>query len=162
MPDQPIPRPTASEIRSQMMRGGPGRPGKIEKARNPRRALVRLIPYLKPYSLILIFVFAFILASTVLGLIGPYLMGQAIDKFIAVKKIAGLATIALWMLAAFVLGNLCDLVSGWLMASVSQKALKGVRHDLFGHLQTLSLKFFDSNTAGELMSRLTNDIDAIN
>ena len=48
------------------------------------------------------------------------------------------------------------------MASISQKALKGVRHDLFGHLQTLSLKFFDSNTAGELMSRLTNDIDAIN
>jgi ATP-binding cassette, subfamily B, multidrug efflux pump len=48
------------------------------------------------------------------------------------------------------------------MAGVSQKALKGLRGDLFGHLQTLSLKFFDSNTAGELMSRLTNDIDAIN
>ena len=162
MPDQPIPQHTASEIRSQMMRGGPGRPGKIEKARDPRRALTRLIPYLKPYGVILLIVFAFILASTVLGLIGPYLMGQAIDKFIAVKKIAGLATIALWMLAVFVLGNLCDLASGWLMARVSQKALKGVRNDLFGHLQTLSLKFFDTNTAGELMSRLTNDIDAIN
>ena len=162
MPDQPIPQRTASEIRSQMMRGGPGRPGKIEKARDPRQALVRLLPYLKPYSTILVIVFAFILASTVLGLIGPYLMGQAIDKFIAVKKIAGLAKIALWMLGIYVLGNLCDLASGWLMASVSQKALKGVRHDLFGHLQTLSLKFFDTNTAGELMSRLTNDIDAIN
>jgi ATP-binding cassette subfamily B protein len=144
------------------MRGGPGRPGKIEKARNPRRALVRLLPYLKPYRLILVIVLTFILASTVLGLIGPYLMGQAIDKFIAVKKISGLATIALWMLAVFVLGNLCDAASGWMMASVSQNALKGVRHDLFGHLQTLSLKFFDSNTAGELMSRLTNDIDAVN
>jgi len=145
-----------------MMRGGPGRPGKIEKARDPRRALVRLIPYLKPYSLIITIVLTFILASTVLGLIGPYLMGQAIDKFIAVKKISGLATIAMWMLVVFVLGNICDAASGWMMAGVSQKALKGVRHDLFGHLQTLSLKFFDSNTAGELMSRLTNDIDAIN
>jgi ATP-binding cassette, subfamily B, multidrug efflux pump len=162
MADQSTSQPRASEIRSQMMRGGPGRPGKIEKARDPRRALARLIPYLKPYSALLVTVLIFILASTVFGLIGPYLMGQAIDKFIAVKKITGLATIALWMLAIFVMGNLCDLASSWLMASVSQKALKGVRGDLFGHLQTLSLKFFDSNTAGELMSRLTNDIDAIN
>ncbi len=154
--------PNASEVRSRMMRGGPGRPGKIEKARDPRRALVRLLPYLKPYGSIMVIVLTFILASTVLGLIGPYLMGQAIDKFIAVKKIGGLATIALWMLVVFVLGNICDAASGWMMASVSQKALKGVRHDLFGHLQTLSLKFFDSNTTGELMSRLTNDIDAIN
>jgi len=154
--------PNASEVRSRIMRGGPGRPGKIEKARDPRRALVRLIPYLKPYTLILVVVFVFILASTVLSLVGPYLMGKAIDNFIAVKKIAGLATLALWMLAVYVLGNLCNAASGWMMAGVSQKALKGVRHDLFGHLQTLSLKFFDSNTAGELMSRLTNDIDAIN
>ena len=162
MADQPTTQPNASEIRSQMMRGGPGRPGKIEKARDPRRALVRLIPYLKPYSALLVVVFTFILASTILGLIGPYLMGQAIDKFIDVKKISGLGTLALWMLVVFILGNLCDAASGWIMASVSQNALKGVRHDLFGHLQTLSLKFFDSNTAGELMSRLTNDIDAIN
>jgi ATP-binding cassette subfamily B multidrug efflux pump len=96
---------------------GPGSTGKIEKVRDPRRALVRLTPYLKPYHLSLISVFVFILASTVLGLIGPYLMGQAIDKFIAVKKIAGLATIAVWMLVVYVLGNLSDLASGWLMAS---------------------------------------------
>ena len=48
-----------------------------------------LLPYLKPYTLILVIVLIFILVSTVLGLIGPYLMGQAIDKFIAVKKISG-------------------------------------------------------------------------
>ena len=162
MADQATTQPNASEIRSRMMRGGPGRPGKIEKARDPRRALIRLIPYLKPYTLILVIVFTFILGSTILGLIGPYLMGQAIDKFIAVKKINGLAIVAIWMLVVFVLGNVCDAASGWMMAGVSQKALKGVRHDLFGHLQTLSLKFFDTNTAGELMSRLTNDIDAIN
>jgi ATP-binding cassette subfamily B multidrug efflux pump len=162
MTDQPTLKPNAGEIRTQMMRGGPGRPGKIEKARDPRRALVRLIPFLKPYTLTLIIVFIFIIASTALGLVGPYLMGQAIDKFIAVKRISGLATVAVWMLVVFIMGNICDAASGWMMAGVSQKALKGVRHDLFGHLQTLSLKFFDTNTAGELMSRLTNDIDAIN
>ena len=162
MAEQPTTQPNASEIRSQMMRGGPGRPGKIEKAHNPRRALVRLVEYLKPYALILSLVFGFILASTVLALVGPYLMGQAIDKFIAVKKISGLATVALWMLVVYILGNLFNAASGWIMAGVSQKALKGLRRDLFGHLQTLSIKFFDTNTAGELMSRLTNDIDAIN
>jgi len=162
MADQPTSQPRAAEIRTQMMRGGPGRPGKIEKAHDPRRAMIRLLPYLKPYTTILVIVFAFIMASTILGLIGPYLMGQAIDKYIAVKKVSGLATVAIWMLVVFVLGNLCDTASGWLMAGVSQKALKGVRHDLFGHMQTLTLKFFDNNTAGELMSRLTNDIDAIN
>ncbi len=162
MPNEPIPQPNAGEIRTQMMRGGPGRPGKIEKARNPRRALARLTMYLKPFTGLLAVVFALIMASTVLALAGPYLMGKAIDDFIAVKKVAGLATIALWMLGIYLLGNLCNAASGWIMASVSQRALKGVRHELFGHLQSLSLKFFDTNTAGELMSRLTNDIDAIN
>jgi len=66
------------------------------------------------------------------------------------------------MLGVFLVGNLVDVASGWLMATVSQKALKGVRRDLFDHLQTLSLGFFDTHPAGELMSRLTNDIDAIN
>jgi ATP-binding cassette subfamily B multidrug efflux pump len=61
-----------------------------------------------------------------------------------------------------VLNNLFQAIAGMMMASVSQRALKQVRTDLFGHLQTLPLKFFDRNPAGELMSRLTNDIDAIN
>jgi ATP-binding cassette, subfamily B, multidrug efflux pump len=161
MADQPRTQPNASEIRSRIVRG-PGHPGMIEKARHPSKALYRLLPYLKSFSRILIVVFLFILISTVLGLMGPYLMGQAIDKFIAVKKIDGLAVIAVWMLVLYILGNLCDAASGWMMASVSQEALKDLRQDLFGHLQTLSIKFFDGTTTGELMSRLTNDIDAIN
>ena len=87
MPNEPTPPPNAGEIRTQMMRGGPGRPGKIEKARNPRRALARLTMYLKPFTGLLAVVFALIMASTVLALAGPYLMGKAIDDFIAVKKI---------------------------------------------------------------------------
>lgn len=151
----------ASEIRAQMMRG-PGRPGKIEKARNPRRAVLRLLPYLRPFRAMLAVVIALVLVSTALGLCGPYLLGQAIDHFISARVLEGLGTIALAMLAVYILGNGCDLASGWLMARVSQRALKGLRRDLFGHLQTLPLRFFDSTTAGELMSRLTNDIDAIN
>jgi ATP-binding cassette subfamily B multidrug efflux pump len=151
----------ASEYQPRLTRG-PAMPGKIEKARDPRQALVRLIPYLGPYKLTLMVVLVIVLLSTLLGLVGPYIMGVAIDRFIATKDPTGLATIAIWMLVVFLLGSLCDAVSGWIMAGISQKALKGVRRDLFGHLQTLTLRFFDNHTAGELMSRLTNDIDAIN
>jgi ATP-binding cassette subfamily B protein len=145
-----------------MIRRGPGVPGKIESARDPRRALRRLLPYLHPYTAILAVVLVLVLLSTALGLLGPYLMGLAIDRYIAIKDISGLAIIAGWMLLVFLLGNLADAASGWMMASVSQRALKSVRRDLFGHLQSLPLRFFDHHPAGELMSRLTNDIEAIN
>jgi ATP-binding cassette, subfamily B, multidrug efflux pump len=148
-------------VRSSMQRR-PGDPGKIEKARDPRNALVRLIPYLNPFKLVLILVFVFVLIYTVLGLVGPYLMGVAIDKFIATKDSVGLLKISIWMLIVYTLTNLFQAISAWLMSSVSQRALKQLRKDLFTHLQTLPIAFFDSNPAGELMSRLTNDIDAIN
>jgi ATP-binding cassette, subfamily B, multidrug efflux pump len=107
-------------------------------------------------------VLAFVVIYTVLGLAGPYLMGVAIDRFIGNKDAAGLVRIALIMLAAYLLNNLFQALSSWIMAKVSQDALKQLRRDLFKHIQTLSISFFDTNTAGGLMSRLTNDIDAIN
>ncbi|OQA42640.1 MAG: putative ABC transporter ATP-binding protein [Chloroflexi bacterium ADurb.Bin325] len=149
------------DYRSQMIRRGPAS-GRIEKARNPRQALVRLAFYLGAYKATLFIVLGFVLISTVLGLVGPYLMGRAIDGYIATGDKAGLAVIVGWMLAVFLAGSLADAVSAWLMARVSQGALKTVRRELFGHLQTLPLRFFDNHSAGELMSRLTNDIDAIN
>ncbi|MBN2388776.1 MAG: ABC transporter ATP-binding protein [Anaerolineales bacterium] len=152
----------ASPDRTRVIRRGPAHPGRIDKARDPRRALIRLVPYLGPYKTGLTVVLVFVLVSTALGLVGPYLMGVAIDDFIALKDLPGLARVALWMLGLFLLGNACDTLSAWMMARISQRALQGVRRDLFGHLQTLSLRFFDANPAGELMSRLTNDIDAIN
>lgn len=149
-------------VRAVMQPRRPAGVGRIEKARDPRNALVRLLPYLRPFSLGLAGVFAFVLVYTFLGLIGPYLMGVAIDRFITTKQIPGLMGIALWMLAVYVLYNLFQGVAGWWMAAISQRALKQLRKDLFAHLQTLPMSFFDRNPAGELMSRLTNDIDAIN
>ncbi len=135
MTNQTTERQSSGDFRTRMVGRGPAQPGKIEKARDPRRALARLLPYLGPYKTALVVVLGFVLISTVLGLIGPYLMGKAIDGFIATKDAAGLAVIAIWMLVIFLLGNLADAVSGWMMAGISQKALKGVRRDLFGHLR---------------------------
>jgi len=152
---------TPGGFRSSMQRR-PADPGKIEKARDPRNALMRLLPYLNPFKVVLILVLVFVLIYTVLGLIGPYLMGVAIDKFIATKDENGLVKIAIAMLVVYLLNNLFQAISAWLMSDVSQRALKQLRKDLFSHLQTLPISFFDSNSAGDLMSRLTNDIDAIN
>ena len=154
-------RPAGSDYRASLQRR-PAQPGRIEKAQNPRLALTRLLPYLKPFAVSLWVVLGFVLIYTILGLIGPYLMGVAIDRFIATKEIAGLARIALLMLAAYLLNNLFQAVASWIMAGVSQRALKQMRRELFKHLQTLPIAFFDRNPAGDLMSRLTNDIDAIN
>ncbi len=140
----------------------PARPGKYESAGDPNRALRRLVPYLKPYWPILTVVLVTVVVSTLLGLLGPYLLGQAIDVFIDGKDPAGLAMIALQMLAVYVFYNVLQAVGNWMMARVSQRALRDLRRDLFGHLQALSIAYFDTHPAGELMSRLTNDIDAIN
>lgn len=158
----PTRRRSTGDIRAAALPRLQGMRETIEAARNPRHAIRRLLPYLRPFNGRLIAVFAMIVIYTFLGLIGPYLMGVAIDRFIAVKELAGLATISLWMLFVYLLNNLCQAASAWLMADVSQRVLKGVRRDLFSHMQTLPVSFFDGNPAGELMSRLTNDIDAIN
>jgi ATP-binding cassette subfamily B multidrug efflux pump len=152
----------SSDVRQVL---GPRRaasPGKIEKARDPKRTLARLLPYLSPFKVALGLVLICVVLYTVLGLVGPYLMGVAIDRYITTKQLSGLAPLALWMLAAYLLTNLFQAAADWIMADVSQRALKQVRRELFEHLQSLSLSFFDRNPAGELMSRLTNDIDAIN
>ncbi|MCX5838150.1 MAG: ABC transporter ATP-binding protein [Deltaproteobacteria bacterium] len=149
-------------IRSAMQPRLQGMRETIEAARDPRHALRRLLPYLSPFRGMLIAVCGMIVIYTVLGLIGPYLMGVAIDRFIAVRELAGLAKIALWMLIIYLLNNVFQAVSAWLMADISQRALKALRRDLFTHMQRLPVSFFDGNPAGELMSRLTNDIDAVN
>lgn len=143
-------------------RHSPSQPRRIEKARNPNQALTRFLPYLKPFRLAIALIFIDILAYTLLSLLGPYLMGMGIDRFIATKDAAGLARIAGLMLAVFVMDSILQAIGDFVMARISQRALQQVRQDLFDHLQKLSLRFYDRNPAGELMSRLTNDIDAIN
>lgn len=141
---------------------GPLHVQRIEKAHDPRRALLRLLPYLRPFRTELALVFLFVASYTALGLVGPYLLGVAIDDYIMPRNLQGLGALALLMLGVYLLFNGFQAAANWIMARVSQRALKLVRRDLFAHMQTLSVGFFDRRTAGELMSRLTNDIDAIN
>ena len=142
--------------------GTMAQPGVIEKPRDSAAASIRLLAYLSPFRLKLWIVFALVVVYSLLGLAGPYLMGIAIDRFIVEKNIAGLAQIVLLMFFVYAFYNLFQLIAGWIMAKVSQTALMQLSGDLFTHIQTLPVNYFDSNQSGGLMSRLTNDIDAIN
>ena len=143
-------------------RRGPGAGRRIERARDPRGALIRLVGYLRPFGRVLLLVLLLVVLSTALSITGPYLLGVAIDGYIAHPDVGGLLRIALLMLGVYLGQWLAQSGQNYLMAGVAQKVLRDLRRDLFEHLQTLSLSFFDRNPAGELMSRLTNDIDAIN
>jgi ATP-binding cassette subfamily B protein len=124
--------------------------------------MARLLPYLKAYQFQIGIVIILIILYTLLGLMGPYLMGVAIDRFIGGKDVAGLARTAVWMLVVYLLSNGFNVIANWMMSHISQQVLRILRRDLFTHLQTQSMNFFDTHSAGGLMSRLTNDIDAIN
>ena len=133
----------------------------IEKARDPRGALLRLTLYLRPFAWQVALALVMIVIGALLDLLGPYLVGVAIDRFISRGDLVGLGRIALLMLASFVASWGLHFGQTYAMVSVSKRALRAMRRDLFEHLQRMSLGFFDSRPQGELMSRLTNDIDAI-
>lgn len=143
---------------------GPGsrpRDTRIEKARDVRGTLRRLLATLQPFRWALVGVLVLVVTSTLLDLLAPYLMGIAIDRFIAQKDRAGLQRIVLMMVSAYLGVWLTQAAQSMIIARFSQKAMRTLRRDLFEHLQTLSLSFFDRYPHGELMSRLTNDMDAI-
>lgn len=140
----------------------PSQPGRIEKAISPLQSLRRLLAYLQPFLPAMGGVFGIVLLYTLLDLAGPYLMGVAIDRFISVGDAAGVGRIALLMLGVYFASAALHAAGDAWIAHVSQRALQQLRQDLFSHLQSLPLAFYDHNPSGGLMSRLTNDIDAIN
>jgi len=155
--DQPEPQ----KEQPRMMRHGPGRMGTVEKAKDPRGALNRLVGYLQGNKATIIFAIMFTIVSTLLNLAAPYLIGVAIDQYIIPRNWGGLINIAALIAGVYLFAAFVDMAVGWIMADVSQKILKKLRRELFEHMQTLSLSFFDNTSSGDLMSRLTNDIDAI-
>jgi ATP-binding cassette subfamily B multidrug efflux pump len=153
--------PSIQDVRTSFQRRAV-RPARFEKASDPRRAMRRLFGYLAPFKGALVVIVCLVLLQSLLGLVGPYLLGRAIDRSIGGKDIRSLLGTAALMLIAYILSNGFNVIANWRMARISQEALKNLRRDLFAHIQSLPMRFFDTNPAGGLMSRLTNDIDAIN
>jgi ATP-binding cassette subfamily B multidrug efflux pump len=132
-----------------------------EKPHDTGKTLKRLAGYLKPYSLSLVIVGGLLVAGTLLQLAAPYLIGRAIDEFITAADRNGLATVMLLLLATYVGSWATSYGQFYMMTLVGNKVLYALRTNIFERVQTLSLKFFDEHEAGDLMSRLTNDVDTI-
>jgi ATP-binding cassette, subfamily B, multidrug efflux pump len=135
--------------------------GRIEKAKDVKGAVMRLLAYLSPYRKALTAVFILVTVGTLLELAGPALMGRALDVLITTGDGQSVLVAIIPMLAVYIGAFLAGAVQSVIVARFSQQAMRRLRHDLFDHIQTLSLSFFDRYPHGELMSRLTNDMQAI-
>ncbi len=132
------------------------------KIKDARATLWRLWRYLERQQGALGGVIVLVIITTVLDLLVPYLIGVAIDRYIATGDLGGLARLALLMAAAYAAAAGGTWAQAYLMAGIAQRAVRDLRRELFAKLQTLSLRYFDQHPHGDLMSRLTNDVENIN
>ncbi len=133
-----------------------------ESADNSKSTIRRLFSYALPYKWSLAAVSLLVVVSTIAALAGPILLGIAIDRYIIPGDIPGLLRITIIMLVVYVAGWLAAMGHGVIMVGVGQRLIADLRAELFGHIQMLSLAFHDSQRVGDLMSRVTNDTEAIN
>lgn len=133
----------------------------VAKAKNWRYSVRRIWQLMDDAHLKLLIVILCVVISSLLGLLGPYIIGKIIDTKIIPKKFDGL-TQDLWMLLLiFILLSATSYIAAIIMVTIAQKAVYKLRIQLFEHMQKLPISFFDTRQHGELMSRMTNDIDTI-
>ncbi|GAC1323538.1 MAG: ABC transporter ATP-binding protein [Chloroflexota bacterium] len=126
------------------------------------RLMRRLLPYLFPYRARIALSLVLLLGTGLLDLAGPYLTKVAIDKYIAPARATGLGLILALYLGSLVLGFAMRYAQNYYMQWVGQRVMVDLRAQIFSHLQSLPLQFFDRNPVGRLMTRMTSDVDALN
>lgn len=143
--------------------GLPGRRGavSVEKPKNSRQVISRLWEYLKVQKGALVLAGLLLLISTGATITGSYLLRPIINNHIIPHDISGLIKMVILLLAIYVLGSIASVWQNRLMIKIAQKTVYNIRADLFRHLQSLPIRFFDTRSHGELMSRLTNDVDTV-
>ena len=126
-----------------------------------RANLKRILGLLLPYKFNVIMLTLFILINTISSVIGPVFIGKIIDEAIVPKDMQLLVKLLAMLAGIYFIGVLASWLQMYIVAFISQSAIKDLRNRLFDKLTRLSPRFFDTHTSGELMSRLTNDIDQI-
>ena len=141
--------------------------GDGRKAKNPGRTLLRLVGYMRKYIPILLIVMVCIVVTAIAQTKGSENIGQLVDEFI--KPMVGqsdpdytpLLHYLIKLACIFAAGMVASFLQQFLMVNVSQGTQKVVRDEMFTKMQRLPLRYFDSNTAGNIMSRYTSDIDTL-
>jgi len=127
-----------------------------------RRLMRRLLAYLGPYKLTVVFSLLLVIAASALKLVGPYLTKVAIDDYITQGNVEGLDLVALLYVLALVLQFAISFFQVYLMNKAGQRVMFDMRRGIFAHLQRLQPAFFDKNPVGRLVTRVTTDVDALN
>lgn len=134
----------------------------IEKPRNQWQTITRLWGYMKKERLAVSVALITVLLFTLLQLVGPWIIGIIIDDYILVRDVDGAIDMT-WILAGTYIGAfVITYIQTLTMIFVAQKTIRRLRQQLFEKLQRLPIPFFDRNQQGDLMSRVTNDIDSLN
>ncbi len=127
-----------------------------------QRLMARLLAYTRPYLGLIILGLILTLSASFLQLAGPYLTKLAIDEYIAVKDIPGLYKILLIYMGVLGLVFLTQFFQIYSMQYFGQRLMYDIRSKIFTHLQKQSLRFFDKNPVGRLMTRVTSDVESLN
>ncbi len=141
--------------------------GKGQRLKNPSKVIKRLLSYLKGYRLRFIMVLVCIVMSAAASALSSMFMQTLIDNYIvplmgtANPDFSNLLRAIIIMAAALLIGALAGLAYNRIMVVISQGIQKKIRDQLFAHMQTLPIKYFDTHAHGDIMSRYTNDIDTL-
>jgi ATP-binding cassette, subfamily B, multidrug efflux pump len=157
--------------------GGPfgGPPGMLrggEKPVNFKGTMTKLIKYLSVYRVQLIIVILFAIASTVFMIVGPKILGKATTKLFEgiVAKFSGTGTgvdfvyignILLLLTGLYLISSIFSYIQGWIMTSISMKVTYKFRQDIAEKINRIPLRYFDGTNQGEVLSRVTNDVDTV-
>lgn len=149
------------------MRGG--MPG--EKAKDFRGTLIKLLRYIASHRTALITVILFAIGSTIFSILGPKILSQATTEIFTglMAKIRGtggidftrIGYILLTVLGLYVVSSLFSFIQGWLMSGVTQKVCYRMRGEISEKIDRMPMKYFESKTVGEVLSRITNDVDTL-
>ena len=141
--------------------GGKGPRGGFQKPKDMRRTIGKLMGYLAVYKVHLCVVAVLLVISSVCSVGGSFLIKPLINDYILPGDFPGLARMLAVMAAVYVAGAACSYGYARIMVHVSQNTMAKIREELFEKMQRLPLKFFDTHTHGELMSRYTNDMETV-
>ncbi|RBW67468.1 ABC transporter ATP-binding protein [Bacillus taeanensis] len=131
------------------------------KAKNQLQTLKKIWTYLSEKKGMLTLVFMMVVISSGLALLGPFLIGKAIDEYIVTKDSSGFLTLLISLGAVYVFYSVSLILQRFWMISIAQTTVYNMRTDLIQKLHKLPIAFFDKRQHGELMSRVTNDIENV-
>lgn len=142
-----------------------------EKAKNLSKTLSTLLKYLKPFRIAIVFVIIFAVGSTIFTIIGPKILGNATTKLVQglIAKYSGTGSIdidgikhtLLLLLCIYILSGILSYIQAWIMSGVTQKVTYRLREEISLKINRLPLNYYDKQTHGEVLSRITNDVDTM-